>query len=94
MRTLAFAAFWLLAASPVFARSSGIPVVNGDTVTTAIQPAGDHDDFAVKGMSQGSLTVTVIAAKGGGLELDIKVFDPDGKEIDLTEIIRAYQGAT
>ena len=80
----------LLAVLPTGALANGVGVLarNGDKLTTGISPAGDDDAFAVELAEGGKLSLVPKAAKGEALIPVIRVFGPDGDEIDVTALIK------
>jgi hypothetical protein len=74
----------VLFAAVALAAPSGVPIRAGDSVATAIQPAGDEDAYEFEALAGSALTVTVAAGKKTPLVPTLAIVDPGGASLDLS----------
>jgi hypothetical protein len=84
-----FVALAILATAIAISRAAaavdaGVLVGTGDKITARIADGSDVDSFVVEAGAGGKISVAVAAAKLDPLLPIVRLFDPDGSEVDLT----------
>lgn len=74
-------------AAVTIAGENGVRAASGDKLGADLA-TGDTDDFDIDVSEGGSLTVKVTAAKGTNLVPDIRLFRPDGVEVDIAAFLK------
>ncbi len=77
---------------PAATGTGGVPLNPGDTVTSAVVPAGDEDSFSFRALAGTSLSLTLSPTKGSALRPVLEVRDPGGAALDLTGHRKSRKG--
>ncbi len=77
---------------PAAAAPFGVPLGSGDSVTTAISPAGDSDAYVFEAFAGSRLAVSVAPARGSALLPALSLRDPAGNEVDLSPRLASRRG--